>query len=146
MSNEIRLAGDGTHISLEVRGYERKLAESLDDANWLACIGSIHAGAFRGEVDCAVTTHELRRFANSLQEFVDSIEQVADFLPLEEGICLKITAQKSGKCTVEASVMSPSHPQAALKVTFESEITAIEQTISMLNRVLLHFPEVHSVS
>jgi hypothetical protein len=142
MSQLLRISGDGAWLSVEVLGYENRLAECESDANWLSCIVELSIGPFEGKLSAALSTHDFTDFMEQLQKVNALAVSTAAFVCDEDSLRITVEASTLGSVQVSGHVQQISSSNASLSFSFGSDLTYIAQAVEQLRAVTAAYPVV----
>ena len=142
MSQLFKISGDGAWLSVEVFGYENRLAEYESDANWLSCIVALTIGPFEGRLSAALSTHDFADFMEQLQKVNTLAVPTALFECDEDSLRIAVEASSLGAVQVSGHVKQLGLPRASLSFSFGSDLTYIAQAVEQLRSVTAAFPAV----
>jgi len=129
-----------TQIVVEVHGYERAAATDPSDANWLTCHLSFRSESVSSELDCSLTTSELKAFDRDLTLTLENLESELTFQAYEEGLSLRFVPNKHGQFKIAGSLRD--YRSAKVVVSFELTcgLDVVASFHAGLRRVLRAFP------
>lgn len=131
----------GARVCVGILGYERSESENEQDANWLRATASVVVTGFTGELELALTTHDVERFRREIDDLLATSSGRASFTTDEEQIELSVSPQRSGRFAVTGRLGRVATTGAAL--TFATECD--HQTIVTLQRTLRSLPQAFPV-
>jgi hypothetical protein len=142
MSQLLKISGDGAWLSVEVLGYENRLAECESDANWLSSIVELSIGPFEGKLSAALSTHDFADFMEQLQKVNALAVPTAVFACDEDSLRIAVETSSLGSVRVSGHVKQISSFNASLSFSFDSDLTYIAQAVEQLRAVTEAYPVV----
>jgi hypothetical protein len=129
---------NGSRVQIDVRGYERAAGSDPHDNNWLGSTLLVEVAGFRGELGVALQTFDFSRFGRELGALLDAKARVASFETMEEGISLRVEAERHGHATISGTVRSES---AKFSFSFETDQTYLRAVLREVRVLMSEFPE-----
>lgn len=140
MSQLLKISGEGAWLSVEVLGYENRLAECESDANWLSCIVELTVGPFEGRAQAALSTHDFADFLEQLEKVNELAAPKAIFSCDEEMLRITVEVSTLGSAQISGLVSQVSSTRASLSFSFSSDLTYVTQAVEQLRAVVGAFP------
>ena len=106
LTNIVQIRGDGKVIQIEVFGYERPDADDEDDANRLRAKCSITVAEFSAVLRVSLVAGDFARFADELEQAVQSVKGTATFSTAEAGLGIEIKFTTAGHADVFGNARS----------------------------------------
>jgi hypothetical protein len=140
MSPQVSIKGHGASISIEASGYERPIAQNVDDANWLKCRVTVNLGYFTGEYPGAFETSDFVRFRDGLEKILSTMGGMASFETCEEALNCTIEMRGSGTARIKGKAQIHQNVAATLSFSFESDQSFIAQTLREVEAIIAEYP------
>jgi len=140
MPLQISLNGHGASISIEVSGYERPIAQNVDDANWLKCRVAVNLGYFTGEYPATFVTSDFVRFRDGLKTVLSTMGGSASLETCEEALNCTVEMKSNGAARIKGKAQVHQNIAAALSFSFESDQSFAAQTLREVEAVIAEYP------
>ena len=140
MSHTVSVSGEGGAIGIEVFDYENPLAQHPDDANWLKAELTVQAGPFSGSFKTSVTTYDLAVLCERTERALQSLSGPVSFETTEGDLTLNMEFSKSGKVQIEGAAQPNGTLKTALQFRFQTDPSALDQTVRELKLITQRFP------
>jgi hypothetical protein len=129
------------YVCINVQGYECAdvRGEYMDD-NWLVVDAAVSVGEFRGHVRSAMLTSELVRFSEQLHELYQNLTGVAEFLPMEGELALKLSGDGRGHIHLEGELVEYVGSCCRLSFRLSFDQTQLQTSLRELDSVVRAFP------
>ena len=134
------IKGHGASIIIEVSGYERPIAQNIDDANWLTCRVFVNLGYFSGEYPATFVTSDFVRFRNELKNVLSEMGGSASFETCEESLNCSIEMKKTGIAQIGGKVQIHGNVITALQFSFQSDQSFLTETLLQVEAIIRDYP------
>src|SRR5262249_16339418 len=117
-ASSFTVVGEGGRVTVEILGHENLSAQTVPDANWLEARIHLAVGGCVAQVEAAITTRDIKCFAEELERLTSSLKGSASFTTDEGAINFQI---KIDQATARIFGEVSDHRIAKVKVHFEYE-------------------------
>jgi hypothetical protein len=140
MGVQIVFPGENQKVLIEVSGFERPSADNEADANWLASFLTVKAGPFSGTMRLAFMTHDLTVLRDRLKQALASQSGAVAFENTDGELSLAVDFNERGGASIKGVARTHGPLGAALHFQFETDQSALTQTLYQLEDALRAFP------
>jgi len=144
LKNTVQIRGiGGSVVQIDIFGYERPDAGDEYDANWLKARCSVTLAEFSAVLSLSVLAQDFVRFADELEQAVQSLKGTSTFSTVECGLRMEIKFTTGGHADVFGSVrsqMSFVPDQSMLSFSFETDQSFLTPTVRELRAIVSRFP------
>jgi hypothetical protein len=141
IQDSFAISGDnGIRLTISILGYENEAPQTGSDANWLQAAVQFQSSSFEVQFRVALTTHDLHRFWQDLDNMLSRRETNAVLRTEEENVDLRLAFDKVGGVRVSGQLKDDRSAKLVLQFDFASDQSFLAQTQSHLLGIKQRYP------
>ena len=139
MSDQFRIAGNGT-ITFEIKGYGNSGPKCVSDANWLKAFVTVGSTTLTSTVDAYVTTQDLHRLLQELEQGLSCGSGKAVFAVDEEAVFLEVSFSEGNEFVLSGYLKEMNAPSLITSFEFRVDRGDLARAAEGLSDMLENYP------